>query len=171
MALPDFELEIVGAITDATFMEFRRNFLEQFEKSNKTIRHFHVVLYSPGGEDIAGLAYASFIRQMQFLGARVSITAYGEVNSAAVLILASGTRRCMLAETWVMVHESSDRLKGSVTAMETEIELMRRREKQWCELLAKHTKATPEYWGSIHKETTYLSAEECLELGLVDEII
>jgi ATP-dependent Clp protease protease subunit len=127
-----------------------------------------VELTSAGGEAYAALAFASKIRQCIH---PTIVTAHGLVASAAVLILAYGNERRLAKEAWVMVHEDAGTTEGSVTLVEIEIKHSRRMEDQWNQLLADRTKADAETWGKLHKATTYLSPEECLELGLIDEII
>jgi len=161
-------------LIDEISMDSFKDFVEKVEaimaEPDWDCEPIQVDLFSHGGSAEAALAFYSYMR----LNPEVSyhITAYGEVASSAVLVLACGHKRRMTKEAWVMVHESSFKAgKLSSSGYEEMGRQLRRMEDQWNELLAERTKATASYWGSIHKETTYLSAEECLELGLVDEII
>lgn len=131
----------------------------------------HITLACRGGDPFAALAYAARMRELRKCRVTVTVKAYGLIASSAVLILASGSVRYMTKEAWVMVHETTEKIKGTTSHVSKEAEQMRRMEKQWSELLASTTKANAAYWSSIHDETTYLNAEECLELGLIDEIV
>lgn len=149
--------------------------MESFKKFSKKIANRHekvdsitIELSSPGGDSYAALAYASLIREMHL---DVCIQAYGLVASAAVLVLASGNTRFMSREAWVMVHENSGTLEGNVLELEREAGQLRRLELQWANILEELTGTKASIWTAMHKETTYLNAEQCLALGLIDRII
>ncbi len=159
------KIRIIGSIDEASF----KAFCEEMDKLEKHSGAIEIELSSGGGNAYDALAFAARIRNSP---CHIRITAFGLVASAAVMILAAADHRMMTREGWVMVHEDSGRVKGQVTYLEREVEHMRRMEAQWCTLLAKRTAGTSaDYWGSIHKETTYLCAGECKDLGLIDEVV
>lgn len=127
-----------------------------------------IELNSEGGSAIDAMAIASRIRCYPY---DVTVTAVGQCCSAAVVILAAGDIRRMAIETWIMVHEDSWTLDGKVTNLERDVKHFRRLETQWNELLAFYTKTSASKWAELHKNETYLSSTECLELGLVDKVI
>ena len=159
------KIKIVGSIDEASFKAFCEE-MDTLERSGGVI---DIELSSGGGNAYDALAFASRIRRSPH---HIRITAFGLVASAAVMILAVGDHRMMTREAWVMVHEDTAKPKGQVTYLEREVEHLRRMEAQWCTLLARCTKGTSaDYWASIHKETTYLCAGECKDLGLIDEVV
>lgn len=127
-----------------------------------------VEISSEGGSAYDALA---FVGRMRNSPCDVYITAFGYVASAAVIILAAADHRAITAESWVMVHEDSGKINGHVFELERQAAHLRRMEKQWNGLLARYTKASEAAWADMHKATTHLTAVECLNLGLVDEII
>ncbi len=143
--------------------DLRRIALEDPGKSPVNLQ-----VFSNGGSVYAALAYAAAIRRSS---KPIYTYAYGLVASSAVLLLASGSKRYMTKEAWVMVHESSDKLKGNMSALEKDVAQLRLLEIQWCELLEELTSTKKEVWAALHKENAYLNAKQCLDLGLVDEII
>jgi ATP-dependent Clp protease, protease subunit len=153
-------------ISDETFAEFSEK-LREFE-SNKKINTVEIELYSPGGDSYSALAFAGRMRTSPL---KINVTAHGLVASAAVLILAYGTKRRMTKESWVMVHEDSGKLRGNVETLEREAKHMRTLENQWMQLLSARTHTTPGVWAALHKEEKYLTSSECLAYGLVDEVI
>lgn len=157
-----YDIKIIGPI-DAILFKDLTDAVEDSTKNKITM-----LLNSPGGDATEAVAIAEYMR---VCGREFHITAMGQVESAAVLILASGAKRVMTRECCVMVHESSGKIKGSVTEMEKALGSFRDAEEQWNRLMASMTKASANYWASLHQETTYLTAEECLELGLIDEVI
>lgn len=160
------KLYIVGAIDWETYATFSEA-LDVLEQESK--KPIEIELASDGGDAHAALAFSDRIKNSQ---CDILITGTGSVASAAVLILASGDYRQLTRTTWVMVHEEVGELEfASVTALERETKQHRLLETQWNKLLAANTMASAEYWEKLHKETTHLSAQDCLALGLVDRII
>lgn len=159
-------ITIAGSIDWETYDTFSANLLalETDDKGSKAIVH----IASPGGEALAALAICSRIRLSMLL---IETVCYGQASSAASLILAYGNHRSITSEGWVMVHEDSGEVTGNVVELETEVVQKRRLEKQWCKLMAQRTNLTVEQWEKLNKRTTYLSAEQCLKVGLVDQII
>jgi ATP-dependent protease ClpP protease subunit len=100
------------------------------------------------------------------------IVATGLVASAAVIILAAGDMRMMSKEAWVMVHEDEVLLDDSTRVQKAckDIKHYERLESQWNELLRQRTGTPAEVWADLHQKETYLDANECKRLGLVDKI-
>ncbi len=159
------KIYIVGDINEESFQKFSEELTELENEDASTI---NIELLSAGGIAVDALAFAA---RMRMSPRNLTITAYGEVASAAVLILAYGAVRRMTKEAWVMVHEDSGKCNGDVSTVEKRAKHWRRMEDQWNLLLSQNTNADVETWAQLHKDETYLSAEECLNLGLIDEII
>lgn len=70
-----------------------------------------------------------------------------------------------------MVHQDTGETTGELHEREREIKQDRRLEDQWNTLMEKNTSTSKEEWAKLNRKTTYLTAEDCLKLGLVDEII
>ncbi len=157
-------IQVIETISPESYTHFSLE-MSRAENAKKNII---IELYSAGGEAVAALAYAARIRRSR---SHVTVRVYGEAASAAVLVLASGHHRQITAEAWVMVHEDSGKLKGSISDMERDTAVFRRLENQWNELLARYTRTSAQDWARMHKETTYLNAEQVVELGLADEIV
>ncbi len=155
--------QLIGAIDEDALKAFMKVITKH--RDNQILLH----LSSTGGSAYDALAIASAVR----LHKNITVAALGAVQSAAVIILAAAKERMMAKESWVMVHEDSGKIKGDVSLQEREIAHLRRMENQWAELLAEYSKgkSTAETWAQLHKQTTYLSAQECLDLGLIDRII
>jgi ATP-dependent Clp protease, protease subunit len=160
-------LNIIGDIDLENFKEFSVLLDALENKGSET--DIHIRLSSPGGDVYSALAFASRIRLSQ---CNIIITAYGTVASAAVLVLAAGDYRIMAKESWVMVHEESGEGSfASVEVLERETKHARRMEDQWDDLLAQWTRTDRTIWANLHKKTTYLTAQDCLQLGLIEKII
>jgi ATP-dependent Clp protease, protease subunit len=158
---------IKDEINEESFVVFRKKVAGLLADSKKPIE---VILTSQGGDAYAALAYYDFITSLDI---DVHILATGLVASASVVILAAGDIRRMTRSSWVMCHEDQPTFEESarVTQLEHDIIHARRLENQWNEILAFETRAPASEWARIHKTETYLSATECFNLGLIDEII
>lgn len=164
-----FKLYVVGEINEDSYKEFSEALSEIENKPGKDeAKNVEIELNSFGGSALDALAYYGRITRSK---TTINVTVYGQVASAAVLILACCNKRRMIAESWLMVHEDESRLKERTSGFEQHARQMRREENQWSELLAKHTRTDSVTWLKLHKETTYLTATECLALGIVDEVI
>ncbi len=156
---------------------------EMFEKFVEATRYLHsdygpganvqITLNSDGGFATAAVAIVEAMRLARKEGGAVfTITAIGSCQSAATLILAYGDVRKISKETTVMVHEdSTDEYSGKVHEAESFVKQLRHAENQWNRLLAARTNVSAEEWSTINKLDTYLTPEQCLAIGLVDEII
>ena len=158
---------ITGDIDDEKFQCFLEAMLDSEKSKSKTI---DIVLHSFGGLAYSAIAFHDRIRNSS---KEVRITAYGCCMSAAVLILAAGDIRRMSKNSWVMCHEdtapSTKHIK--VSDGEKAMKHARRMEDQWDVLLERATSTSAAVWHTLHKAETYLTAEECKELGLIQEII
>ncbi len=161
------KIYITGEINDEAFVKFNRR-LSRLEQDPYS--HIYIDLTSEGGEAYAALAFFDRIRSSPCM---ISITAYGYVASAAVLILSAGDTRVMSSSSWLMVHEDSTTVDTNMTVSQVEKDAAhsRRMEDQWCKLLASVTTTNESVWASLHKNETYLTAQECLELGIIDKVL
>lgn len=161
------KIYIYGEITDESLKKFSLKLSRLQDESDEDIS---IELVSEGGDAYAALAYFDLIRNSQ---CGIRIHAYGYVASAATIILAAGDHRRMSPSSWLMVHEDSTCVDEgmSVSAVERSAAHARRLEQQWCKLLEGVSKTSEEKWAVLHKAETYLTADECLKLGIIDEII
>lgn len=132
-----------------------------------------LLLHSDGGSAAAAVAIIEYMRLLRAHSSlTIDVLAIGSCQSAATLILAHGDRRRLSKETIVMVHEdSTDGFSGKVHEAETFVQHLRNAENQWNRLLAAKTNVLAEDWSVINKQDTYLTPEQCLAMGLIDEIV
>lgn len=159
-------IKIIGDIDHDQYS----NFVEELEaleaKSNKLIE---VELISHGGETYVGLAFYSRIRSSK---CPIHITVRGHAMSAATIILAAGTKRRMCKDSWFMVHDDSLRVKEpTLKRTVNEFNHHERIEIQWAAILARHSKENKEFWRTASLNTAYFNAQECLALGIIDEVV
>ncbi len=167
-------LYITGEINDESFHEFSQALAEleesSFELDENGLGLVEVELISDGGSAYAALAFYDRIINSHIT---VNITATGIVASAATLVLAAGDTRRMTTNAWAMVHEdTTDVTKGMmVSKAEAVLRHNRALETQWNELLESQTDTPVAVWEKLNREETFLDAETCKKLGLIEEIV
>lgn len=135
---------------------------------NDSINPIEIELSSYGGETNAGLAYYSKIRNC---AVKTEITVYGACQSAATLVCAACDIRKSAPETIFMVHDSTIKIKGTVTQLVKEVKELFQEEQIWTQLLTLRTTLSVKQLRGMHKKTTYFTASQALEYGLIDQII
>lgn len=146
----------------------------EFNKAdNDNVTEILLVINSHGGDAYAALAIYDLIRCYTLSGVKFTTLGTGFVASAATLILAAGHKRQITENTWVMVHEDISGVgkNDRVSLAERRISHSRALETQWNTILAGMTKLTAQQWADINQPETYLTPQECLKYGLVDEVI
>lgn len=91
------------------------------------------------------------------------------MSAATFLLAACRGRRSLTPNAFLMIHEISSWVVGRTSDVQVEARHMEDLQNLAYELYAKHTKRDLDYWKSIQKNL-YLSAQEALEFGFVDEI-
>jgi ATP-dependent Clp protease protease subunit len=137
------------------------------EDSEKDI---NLYIHSPGGVVYAGLAIYD---TMQLIKADVSTICVGMAASMATVLLCAGARgkRFALPNSTIHLHQPL----GAAQGQATEVEIMSRelnREKQILHsILAKHTRQPTEKIVHDSDRDFFLSAEQAVEYGLIDQIL
>ena len=100
---------------------------------------------------------------------------YGRIASAAVPLLAFGTpgKRHISKHARIMLHHCSSEVGGTHPAIRSNFAELKKVEAMMIEALAENSNVSVgEYYNIFSKNTDeYFSAEEALEMGLVDKII
>jgi len=137
------------------------------------VRKVSIFLNSPGGDAFSGLALADEIERAEREGFEITIYASGIVASAAVPIFAVCGKRIAAPGTIFMVHETSIwKWPGRETHsdIKSQNELMDLLRERYLGKLAARSKLSAEQWSRMEKKTTWFSARQAKEWGLVDEI-
>lgn len=130
----------------------------------------NLIINSNGGDvyDMLGI-----IDYIETLDIKVNTICRGRAFSAAAVILACGTGTRMVSKrSCVMFHESSSYLDGvKMSDMTAYINNLKLIEDDVCDVLAKRTKKPAEWWKQQQKTDLFLTANQLLEFGIIDEII
>jgi ATP-dependent Clp protease protease subunit len=111
--------------------------------------------------------------EMQFIKPDVATICMGQAASMGALLLAAGAegKRSALPHSRIMIHQPMGGTRGHATDMEIITrEILTLREKI-SEILALHTKQEIEKLRRDTDRNFFMSADEALEYGIVDEVI
>ena len=129
----------------------------------------NLMINSPGGDVHEMLGIIDYIES---LDVKVNTICRGKAFSAAAVILTCGTgSRMMSKRSTVMFHQSSSFLGGKMSDITAYLDNVKTLEISIYEMLASRTKKDAAWWKDNMKSDLYLSAEELLEIGVIDQII
>jgi len=125
---------------------------------------------SPGGYITAGLGIYD---TMQYIRPDVATICMGQASSMGALLLAAGTRgkRYALPHSRIMIHQPWGGAQGQASDIEIQANEILTMRKELNKILADHT---GQKLDKIEKDTDrnyFMSAEESLKYGLIDEIM
>ena len=159
---------IVGAIEDhmANLIVAQLLFLES-ENPDKDV---HLYINSPGGSVTAGL---SIYDTMRFIKPDVSTMCIGQAASMGAFLLSGGTKgkRYILPNARTMIHQPSGGAQGQATDIEIQAKEILFLRERLNSLLADHTGQSMEVIERDTERDRFMSAEQSVEYGLVDEVI
>ncbi len=162
----DRTIQITGEIQDNSSFDWLDAALTEMERGSR--KSITIKINSPGGSVYEALAMVDRIQESK---CQIITKCYGHAMSAASLILASGDKRLMGSRSWCMMHEISTATTGSVSEMEDQLDQIKREMNEWSKAMADFTNMNEEFWkAALHKKDFYLTAEECLEHGIIDGI-
>lgn len=142
-----------------------------FLASEDPKRDIKLYINSPGGSVYDGLA---IIDTMNYIGPDVQTIGIGLQASMGAMLLSSGAKgkRFILPNARVMIHQPSYGTgQAKVTDQEIELREGLYLKKRLVEILAKNTGKNPEQVEKDMDRDNWMSAEEALKYGIVDEII
>src|SRR3989440_11419132 len=141
-----------------------------FLQSEDATKDINLYINSPGGVIYAGLAIYD---TMQWLKPDVSTVCVGMAMSMGAVLLAAGQKgkRFALPNSTVLIHQPLGGAAGQAADIEiTAREILRLRRNLY-EILAKHTGQTIERIMQDSDRNYYLSAQQAVEYGLVDDVL
>ena len=135
-------------------------------------RDITMYINSPGG---SFTAMTAIYDTMQYIRPNVQTVCLGQAASAAAVLLAAGEpgKRLALPNARILIHQpaTSDAGRGQASDIEIQArEVLRMRE--WLEqTLSNHSKQSVERVSEDIERDTFLSAQEALEYGLIDQVL
>ena len=131
-----------------------------------------IMLYinSPGGSITAGMAIYD---TMKYVKCEVSTICIGMAASMGAFLLSAGAKgkRKALPNAEIMIHQPLGGTQGQATDILIHAERIRQMKNKLNELLAEHTGKPLEQVEKDVERDHFMTAEQALEYGLIDEII
>jgi len=141
-----------------------------FLQSEDAEKDISIYINSPGGVVTAGMAIYD---TMQFLKCPITTYCVGQAASMGAVLLAAGTKgkRFALPNSRIMIHQPLGGAQGQATDIEIQTNEILRMKKNLNEILSHHTGQPVK---TVEKDTDrdfFMSAEEAVKYGLVDEVV
>ncbi|HPR82860.1 MAG TPA: ATP-dependent Clp endopeptidase proteolytic subunit ClpP [Pontiellaceae bacterium] len=141
-----------------------------FLQSEDAEKDISIYINSPGGVVTAGMAIYD---TMQFVKCPITTYCMGQAASMGAVLLAAGTKgkRFALPNSRIMIHQPLGGAQGQATDIEIQTKEILRMKKRLNEILADHTGKPIK---AIEKDTDrdfFMSAEEAVKYGLVDQVV
>ena len=159
---------IVGPIEDqmANLVVAQLLFLE----SENPDKDLHLYINSPGGSVTAGL---SIYDTMQFIKPEVSTMCVGQAASMGAFLLSGGAKgkRLILPNARTMIHQPSGGAQGQASDIEIQAKEILFLRERLNRMLSEHTGQPIDVIERDTERDRFMSAEQSVEYGLVDQVI
>ena len=159
---------LVGQVEDhmANLIVAQLLFLES-ENPDKDI---HLYINSPGGSVTAGMAIYD---TMQFIKPDVSTMCIGQAASMGALLLTGGEKgkRYCLPNSRMMIHQPLGGFQGQASDIEIHAKEILALKDKLNQIMAHHTGQTLEMIERDTDRDNFLSADQAVDYGLIDEVI
>jgi ATP-dependent Clp protease protease subunit len=140
------------------------NFI-QYTKGKEDV---NLIISSYGGDVYAMLGTIDYFNS---LPVKVNTRCIGACMSAAAVILACGTgKRTMSENSTVMVHEGSAFEVGKTSDVMKGVDHLKELQKTINNILGEVSSKDAVFWKKIQRNDTYLTAQMCLDYGVIDKI-
>ena len=141
-----------------------------FLKMEDPKKDIHLYINSPGGMITSGLAIFDTIR---YLGCTVNTYCIGLAASMGALLLTAGTKgkRRALPRSRIMIHQPIGGVDGTSSDIELQAKEIIYLKGMMNEILAECTGQSVERIKKDAERDYFMSPEEALEYGLIDEVI
>ena len=125
---------------------------------------------SPGGSVTAGLAIYD---TMQYVRPEIATLCIGQAASMGAWLLAAGApgRRLGLPNCRVMIHQPMGGFQGQASDVDIQAREILKLRRRMNEILAQHVGKPIEQIAKDTERDYYLSAQEALEYGLIDQVM
>lgn len=141
-----------------------------FLEAENPTKDISMYINSPGGVVTSGL---SIYDTMQYIRPRVSTLVVGQAASMGSLLLCAGEQgqRYSLPNSRVMVHQPSGGYQGQATDILIHARETEKLKRRLNEIYVKHTGRTLEEVEQALERDRFMSPEEAMEWGIIDEVL
>ena len=170
--LLDYEDSVIfinDEINDHTLTDFIIRMRSLLQHRKDKTAPVNLMINSPGGDIYEMFGIIDYIES---LDVKVNTVCRGRAFSAAAIILTCGTgKRMMSKRSTVMFHQSSSFLGGKMSDITAFLDNVKSLEKIIYAMLAEKTNQDADWWKNKMRSDMFLTADELLEIGVIDQII
>jgi ATP-dependent Clp endopeptidase proteolytic subunit ClpP len=131
-----------------------------------------VILNSPGGRVLDGLALYDFLQHLRSVGHYLRIEVLGRAASMGGVLLQAGDERVIGANAFLLVHEVSGGAEGKSSEITDRVEFYELMEKKLLAILAERSTLTErQIKTKWNRKDWWLTADEAVALGLADTVL
>jgi ATP-dependent Clp protease protease subunit len=141
-----------------------------FLESEDPEKEIYLYINSPGGVVSSGLAIYD---TMQYITCPVATLCMGQAASMGALLLTAGTKglRYALPHSRIMIHQPSGGFRGQATDIDIHAREVLRLKGMLNEIMAGHSGQTAERIAQLTERDNFMSAQEAVDLGLIDRVL
>ena len=165
--LRDRILWVAGGVNDnmSTVVQAQLMFLDNVSKEDITMH-----IDSPGGSVKSGL---SMVDVMEYIKCDIRTVNTGMAASMGSVLLGAGTKgkRASLRHSKTMLHQSSGGFRGNIQDAEIDWQEWQKVNHELFVLLGEYCGKDPEVVKKDATRDLWLSADEALDYGIIDEVI
>jgi len=166
--LKDRIIMLSGEVNDAVASSIIAQML--FLEAEDPEKDIYFYINSPGGVVTSGMAMYD---TMNYIRPDVVTICIGQAASMGAFLLSSGEKgkRYALPHARIMIHQPLGGAQGQATDIEIQANEILRMKRELNQILAKNTGQTIK---KVEKDTdrdNFMSAAECVEYGLIDQIL
>ena len=130
-----------------------------------------IVFSSPGGSIIDGFELFDFIQELRGRGHAITTGSLGMAASMAGILLQAGGTRWIGHQAWMMIHRAAFGAIGKTYEVEDEVKLVKRIEERCLDIFVSRSNLSKiKIKRNWDRKDWWIDADECLAMGLVDEI-
>jgi len=130
-----------------------------------------IIFSSPGGSIIDGFELFDFLQDLRYQGHHLTTGTLGYAASMAGVLLQAGDVRWVGQQAWVMIHRAAFGAWGKTYEIEDEVKFIQRIEERILGIFTSRSNLSKtKIKRNWDRKDWWLSADQALEMGLVDEI-
>ncbi len=159
---------LVGPINDAVANVVVAQLL--YLESENPDKEISLYINSPGGSISSGMAIYD---TMQFIKPEVSTLCIGMAASMGAFLLQAGAKdkRFALPNSTVMIHQPLGGFQGQATDIEIHTKYILSLRERLYRLMSEHTGRTVEEIARDSERDNFLTADEAVKYGLIDQVL
>jgi len=141
-----------------------------FLESEDPSRDIYLYINTPGGYITSGLAIYD---TMQYIKSPVVTMCIGQAASMGAVLLAGGTKgkRYALPHSRILIHQPLGGAQGQATDIDIQAKEILRMREEINKIFTKHTGQPIEKISMDTERDFYMTAQQALEYGIIDQIV